>query len=374
MIYYWIISYCIMFLAFFEINNKDQPGRNSKLITLYFFIMMTISMIVFAGVRGINSGIDDHQYIDFFNQASPGMGLFDFDQVKNDYRYESFFLYLAYLISSFTRNGYVFIFIIALISVSINAITYKKASNLILVSLSIYSAHLFINKDMNQIRFGLSSAFGMLSILFLLERRWFYAIAFLILSSQSHSTGYALLLFIPFIFFPRNKYIPIYMFLAAIPIGIIGGKSLILDHVSLFSNLAGRVNSYEGTEFDTVIPVFSLGNIKNIVFICLYVYFVFDGKKVSNENRIAYGLIVFYAIGASVRVTFSDFSIIGGRVGNLFLQVEPIVLSLIIYKIKNKYLGMLFLFGVVTYYLLYNTVLSVQSITGYDISPYFDLF
>lgn len=164
------------------------------------------------------------------------------------------------------------------------------------------------------------------------------------------------------------------MFLAAIPIGIIGGKSLILDHVSLFSNLAGRVNSYEGTEFDTVIPVFSLGNIKNIVFICLYVYFVFDGKKVSNENRIAYGLIVFYAIGASVRVTFSDFSIIGGRVGNLFLQVEPIVLSLIIYKIKNKYLGMLFLFGVVTYYLLYNTVLSVQSITGYDISPYFDLF
>lgn len=363
-----------MFLAFFEINNKDQPGRNSKLITLYFFIMMTISMIVFAGVRGINSGIDDHQYIDFFNQASPGMGLFDFDQVKNDYRYESFFLYLAYLISSFTRNGYVFIFIIALISVSINAITYKKASNLILVSLSIYSAHLFINKDMNQIRFGLSSAFGMLSVLFLLERRWFYAIAFLILSSQSHSTGYALLLFIPFIFFPRNKYIPICMFLAAIPIGIIGGKSLILDHVSLFSNLADRVNSYEGTEFDTVIPVFSLGNIKNIVFICLYVYFVFDGKKVSNENRIAYGLIVFYAIGASVRVTFSDFSIIGGRVGNLFLQVEPIILSLIIYKIKNKYLGMLFLFGVVTYYLLYNTVLSVQSITGYDISPYFDLF
>ncbi|CCP07705.1 Amylovoran biosynthesis protein amsC [Erwinia amylovora MR1] len=72
---------------------------------------------------------------------------------------------------------------------------------MILCSLCLYSAHLFINKDMNQIRFGLCSAFAIAFICSLVARNYLLALLFIVLSTQSHSTGYTIVMIIPFFLF-----------------------------------------------------------------------------------------------------------------------------------------------------------------------------
>ncbi len=86
---------------------------------------------------------------------------------------------MAWLTSLFSHNASVFLFVFCAIAVSINTYFFKKMSPYPVLALALYSAHIFINKDINQIRFGLSSALflGVLWSIYL--KRYWWAFTFL---------------------------------------------------------------------------------------------------------------------------------------------------------------------------------------------------
>ncbi|AXF76381.1 EpsG family protein [Erwinia tracheiphila] len=372
---YWIISYTLLVFCFFELATIDQLSQpKTKTIVTYFFFIGTVVLILLAGMRGPNSGIDDWQYLGFFHDFSRQTSMSGFSEVVDVYRYENVFMLLAWVLSWFTHESYFFLLFIAFVSVTTNAWIFKKYSPLILCSLCLYSAHLFINKDMNQIRFGLSSAFALAAICTAAGRRYFLAFIFLLLSSQSQSTGFVTVVVVPFLFIKERKYFGIMMVFAAIPLGLVGGQKLFLDSLGVVPNLGDRAMAYSGTEFDTALPVFSLANFKNIAFIIFFTLVYFRKPVIEAKDRLVYMLLIAYSAGAAIRIIFSDFSILGGRVANLFLHTEPLLLAFLMMRIRNPILNFLLLAGMTTYYLAYNTILSVQSVDGYSISPLFKIF
>jgi len=371
---YWIVSYTLLIFCIFElatINQLTQP-KMQRVMT-YFFFLGAVGLIIFAGIRGPNSGMDDSQYLGFFHDFAKQTSMQGYLKVADIYRYENFFMLVAWVLSWFTQESYYFLLFVAVIAVSTNAWVIKKYSPLILCSLCLYSAHLFINKDMNQIRFGLSSAFAVACICSAAGRKYLLAIIFLILSSQSHSTGYAVLMVTPFLFLKERKYFGLAMVFAAIPLGLIGGKKLFLDSLGIVPVIGDRAMGYSGTVFDQASPVFGLANLKNIAFIGFFTL-VYFRKQIEDKDRIAYILFIAYSAGAAVRIVFSDFSILGGRVGNLFLHTEPLLLAFLMTRIRNPILNFGLLFAMTSYYLAYNTILSVQSLNGYSVAPLFRLF
>ncbi len=203
---YWMVSYFMLLFCLFELTaiNRLQEPKIKRLIS-YFFFVLTLVLIFFAGIRGPDSGIDDWQYLDFFNDFSRQVRISDYDTITDIYRYEKMFMLLAWIFSWFSNNSYYFLLFIAFIAVGTNACCYKKYSPLILCSLCLYSAHLFINKDMNQIRFGLSSAFAVACICTAAGRNMLWAVLFFLMSAQSHSTGWVLLLVAPFLYLKERK-------------------------------------------------------------------------------------------------------------------------------------------------------------------------
>ncbi|EXU75231.1 EpsG family protein [Erwinia mallotivora] len=372
---YWVISYTLLVFCIFElatINQLTQP--KTKIIVTYFFFIGTLILILLAGMRGPNSGIDDWQYLGFFHDFSRQTSMSGFAAVADIYRYENVFMLLAWVLSWFTHESYYFLLFIAFVAVSTNAWVFKKYSPLILCSLCLYSAHLFINKDMNQIRFGLSSAFAVAAICTAAGRRYVVAFIFLLLSSQSQSTGFVTVVVAPFLFIKERRYFGIIMVFAAIPLGLVGGKKLFLDSLGIVPNLGDRAMAYSGTEFDAALPVFSLANFKNIAFIIFFTLVYFRKPLIEAKDRLVYILLMAYSAGAAIRIIFSDFSILGGRVGNLFLHTEPLLLAFLMTRIRNPILNFILLAGMTTYYLAYNTILSVQSVNGYSIAPLFRFF
>lgn len=133
---YWIVSYSILILCFFElatINQANEPKM--KRVTTYFFFIAVVALIMFAGFRGPNSGIDDWQYLGFFNDFSRQTSISGYETVADIYRYENLFMLLAWVLSWFTHESYFFLLFIAFIAVSTNAWLFKKYSPLILCSL-----------------------------------------------------------------------------------------------------------------------------------------------------------------------------------------------------------------------------------------------
>lgn len=372
---YWIISYTILVFCVFELAaiNQLREAKTRSMVN-YFFFIFTVLLICFAGMRGPGSGIDDWQYLGFFHDFSNQTHISHFTTVAQVYRYENFFTLLAGFLSLFTKESYYFLLFVAIIAVSTNAWCYKKYSPLILCSLCLYSTHLFINKDMNQIRFGLCSAFAIASILLAVNRKYIWSAVMLVLSTQSHSTGYALVMVIPFLFLPQRKYWPLLMVFLAIPLGFIGGKKLFLDSLGIVPVVGDRATSYVGTTFDNNSPVISLANLKNIAFIVFFMVVYWGKNAIQKEDRLPYLLLIAYAIGAAVRMVFSDFAILGGRVGNLFLHAEPLLLALLMMRIRNLALNVALLGSMATYYLAYNTILSPQSVTGWSLAAVYRLF
>lgn len=372
---YWIISYTLLIFCLFELAtiNQLQEVKIKRVVT-YFFLVAAVVLICFGGMRGPGSGLDNEQYLGFFQNFSAQLNMDDYSTLAKIYRYESFFTLLAGVLAIFTRESYFFLLLICIIAVATNAWCYKKYSPLILCSLCLYSTHLFINKDMNQIRFGLCSAFTVAAILLAQDRKWIWAAVAMLLATQSHSTGYALVLVVPFLFLRERKYLPLLMVFVAIPLGLIGGKKLFLDTIGIAPLVGDRVSGYEGTVFDQNSPVFGLANLKNIAFIGFFTVVYWGKRQIAPEERLPYILLIAYAIGAAVRITFADFSILGGRVGNLFLHTEPLLLAFLMLRIRNLFFNAILLFGMASYYLAYNTLLSVQSIEGYSLAPVFRIF
>ncbi|MEM6160896.1 EpsG family protein [Erwinia sp. P6884] len=371
---YWIISYSIMACCIFELAaiNQLQDTRIKQFVS-YLTLICTLTLIVFGGVRGAHSGMDDHQYLDFFHNFYYQLQITDYAAITDTYRYEKLFMLLAWFFSLITRESYYFLFFICAIAVTTNAYCYKKYAPLMLCSLCLYSAHLFINKDMNQIRFGLSSAFAVAFVCSLATRKYFLAACFFVLSTQSHATGYTIILVLPFIFIRERKYLPLILIFCAIPLGIIGGRKLFLDSLGIVPGLGERAVSYTGTSFDASAPVFGLANLKNIAFVFMFTLYYFRNGIVK-EDRFVYLLLITYSLGAAIRITFSDFTIFGGRVGNLFLHTEPLLFAFLMLRIRNIFLNFGLLFAITSYYLAYNTILSAQSIQGYSVAPLFRMF
>lgn len=373
---YWVVSYTIMLFGFFELHAREQPRTlTTDAVRSWFFLLACLLLVVFGGSRNLGVGMDDGQYLAFYRQFSAQLAIMHFGDVTALYRYESIFPLVAAVVSLFTQEAHVFLFIICLLAVSTNAWCYRQFSPLMICSLCIYSTHLFLNKDMNQIRFGLCSAFAVAALLLAYQQKWLSALLLLLFSTQSHATGYALLLAMPFLFIRQQwKYLPLLIVLLALPIGFIGGKRLLLDTMSTFLSFGQRLKSYEGTRFDVSYSLFAIANLKNILFIAAFTAIYWWKKPITREDSLAYLLLIVYALGAAIRIMFSDFAIVGGRVGNLFLHVEPLLIAHLMVRLRYIIVNALLLFAVASYYLAYNTLLNVQSVHEYSVAPLFYLF
>ncbi|HDS1151430.1 TPA: EpsG family protein [Pluralibacter gergoviae] len=377
MLPYWGICFYFIIMLFVDLYsaNKNTSGNQyNKVIVSYLFFCSCAVLVIFGGIRINGTGVDDWMYRESFNEISNKTITLSITSIIEQYKYEPVTTFFMDVVAQFTKNADIFMFVYLMISVSINSYAYKKYTPLILVSLAIYSSHLYLNKDLNQIRFGLSSALFVLSLCFYSESKYYKVVIFMVLACLTHQTALAgiIVLFLnPLL---KWRFLPIILVLCSIPLGVIGGKVLF---GGFFGYLPQVVSSYQGTDFDTDIPIFSIANFKNIIFIFIFCYYLSDEKYCSSGQAQKFSrlMIIIYAIGASVRIVFHDFSIIGGRVGNLFLHVEPLLISLLASKfLKHRFIVLSALIAILIYYYYYNTYLNPQSLLGYGVSNTFKIW
>lgn len=373
---YWYISIFISALALVEIIISDQ--ERTKEIRLYLFWVAVVILFTFGGIRGLGSGLDDSQYRDFYNLFMSKIPIEGFVKTLEDFRYEPMIYIIAGAVRIFTKNADIFMYVFCMIAVSVNAWYFRKLSPLPLISLALYSAHLFINKDMNQIRFGLSSAFFLGFLYHLTQKNRAGMIRLFILSFISHATAIVAILIPLALIVKKNKYIPAIIVLASIPMAFIGSHSLIALLSSHIGSLGERAMGYANQDSTQEQGIFTLSNLKNIIFVFIFSALLLNDKirNISPEKfNFFYILVLAFAIGSGLRLALQDYAS-GGRLANYLLQIEPVLIAACIYQtrkvLKLAAVGVTLL--MVVYYLYYNTISSKQSITGYTVSQSFQLF
>ncbi|MGK3116500.1 EpsG family protein [Candidatus Pantoea formicae] len=373
---YWIISLSLTFVALVEVMLSKN--ENTAQIRSYVYFVAVVVLFTFGGIRGLGTGLDDFQYRDFFVHFVDKIVIEGFWRTAEEFRYEPAIYAIAGITRVFTANPDIFIYVFTVIAVGINAWYFRKLTPLPIVALAVYSAHLFINKDMNQIRFGLCSAFLMGFVYHMSRRSKSGMITTFILSFISHATGIVAILIPLAMIVRKNKYIPILIVIASLPLAFMGSSALISLLSSHLGGLGDRAMGYANQESTQDQGILTLSNLKNIGFVFIFSFMLlsnriknFDATKFNTY----YILVITFALGAGLRMALQDYAS-GGRLANFLLQVEPVLISLCIWETQKlkKVIAMGITVLMVLYYLYYNTVSSKQSITGYEVSQTFKLF
>lgn len=374
---YWYVSGFLLLLSLFEIALKKDERTNH--ILTYLLCIATVTLIVFGGIRGLGTGMDDYQYRSFFEDFVRRIEVNGFFNTVAFFRYEPLIFAIAWLTSLFSHNASAFLFVFSILAVGTNAIFFKKMSPYPVLALALYSAHIFINKDVNQIRFGLSSAFFLGVIWTLYLKRYWLAFSFFVLSFISHNTAVMVVTLIPFLFLRERRWFPIAIIVLSIPASKVGGMGFVTAIAGHLGGIGERAAGYNNDNAATASTgsVFSVSNLKNVALVFIFVYFMLS-NRLKRDNyevwRLNYLLIITFAIGGAIRIFFYNYSS-GARLSNYLLQVEPIVLTLLIYQSKRAWKPAMFAMFVFfqLYYLYYNTISLKQAVVGYEVAREFKL-
>ncbi|RSL29766.1 EpsG family protein [Salibacterium salarium] len=360
MFLYLVLLIIIVVTTFIATTKEYYNIRN------YILIFNSSLLICFAGFRKM--GFDYYSYKDIYERI-PGL-LELFANPKSIFNFEFNVEWIYVLTNSFFSSlglsFEVFIFFIALLSVSLIAVSYKKLTNLYLWALVIYFARFFFLREMGQVRQGIAAGIVLLSIQFIIKKQFYKFLCTIIIASGFHSVALAAIPIYFIYHFNFNRCTILFSTILSIALGYIGVFTMFVETFQTI--LPSPIVRYTFSDsYGYSLGIFNPTAL--VQFIILIMMLVFKNKL--KNKMMHYPIILnFYWVSTVVLFLFNDSAVIAARTSNVFTTVEPIIIVSFIYLVKNKLFGY---FIIIIYYFLM-LYLNLYSRLGDVYIPYESIF
>ncbi|MFN7039482.1 MAG: EpsG family protein [Alphaproteobacteria bacterium] len=295
-----------------------------------FFVIVSIFAALIVGFRG--STPDTQDYYDVFKNIST-LPLLNPYQFYQDTGMEIGFGWFAYIVNLFTSSGVVMFTIFSLLNFYLIYRTTKYLDINFIYSIVFYiTSSYFIMMQFMQMRQGLAVSLVIFTVVSAIKNGLkFNQLLLILLAVSLHQSTIFLIIFCLIFYFLRNKKI------FSANNQKLTNWSLFIIFIVIFKfwllnlliNLSGRLQSYANSNtFNEAVELFSPPNIRTFLILILLTYF-------SSENlnkNIYFRLFLFLMfIALSIRIGFSDFGIMSGRLSTAFSYVEIFALSMLLF-------------------------------------------
>lgn len=342
--------YVFSLLSFFAVLSTVKMSHNYKLI---IYIYLVVVLILFSGLRQLGVGNDDEAYVNMF-LSIPDISHWlsgDYIYSLRETQMEVGYLAISSTVRFFT-NDYVFLFlVIASISIGISCYNYYRYSPYIFLTLVLFFVHTYLYRDMNQIRAACAAAIGLYLINQIYLKQIKKGVLTILVCGLFHTAALALIIPFSLSFLKVTRKKLILIFSISFVFGAIGISSFLLNILPGGNYITSKLISYSSVDkYVESVSLFDLSNIKNII---LFFLFIFYWNKIESKVKYFKIMMVFYTVGVSWRILFSDFGIIAGRVSTFFSIVEVILIPCLLLAFKNKIIPIIviILYAFITLYL-----------------------
>ena len=323
---YYIILLILIFLSFIpKISGKEKGIR-----LIYIFVVA--GLIIFTGLRD-DVGFDNESYRQTYRDLILYNDAWNIEPFVQGLIYFSNFIFIGY-------NG--FLFLIALLSITIKSRTYFKYTPYPFLALLLYYSRTFMGGDFGQIRQGLAMAFVFIAFKFIIENNLKKFLIVMFFASITHVSS---VIFIPFYFFSKvrikTKYL-LLLLVISIPLSLLNFKEIFSGYLSVLPTfVATKVDIYAQVEASE-----SIGLTFSVFFRLFIILLLISFKKdYFYKNKTTLTLFNIYYFGVIFYLVFNSFPQLGNRGSLYFQQFEILLIPILIYSFKNKIVRMLlFLF------------------------------
>ncbi|WP_336981499.1 MULTISPECIES: EpsG family protein [unclassified Cedecea] len=333
MLFYIVAGFLVLFCCL-EISLKIMNAGTQSFVkigrSIYFrlgYFLVFLFLIIFCGLRA--EGVD-HDYPEYLNMlvqvpAFPAVLSADLSNVHGD----PIFYFIASLVNLIGGEPYLLFLIFSLLSLSLYRWCFIKYSCLPFLSLLIYFCHAFLNKEMTQIRNGLSSALLLVMLCYLSERKNLKATAFLCFSFLAHSSGLVGILLYGSRFFSQKRN-SIYC------IGILISFFFYFTWHQIFALLPQNIGvvqkTYQYIMWDAYNYSLSLFNPILLRMIFYFALFLYVKRAIGLSDKLNVFLFSYF-LSICFYIAFNDTAILGARTASTLSCSEFILIPAIINRL-----------------------------------------
>lgn len=332
--YYLLTSTLLLCTSFAYITDRKAQIKLS-------FIIITI-FALFCGLRWY-AGKDYETYIEIYNFLP---SLYSFNLASTAHIHSEIgYKFLNSLFKTFAIEAYVTLFILALLSLYLKFFFYTKVASNVFFCVCFYLALHFYRAEFIQVRMALALSILCLALLFYLKKEYFKFMIGVLVASTMHSVSivYLVLLIMRCI---TLKNLLLLAFILPVIFSFFSFIKPILEVLTQLFNdsILTVVHNYAlGDKHADKVNIYNLVPLRHLVIISLLILFYSKVKLLSETNV---KIIKVYLTGVILTSFFMDIELLYSRVIYLFDIVEPVVLCMLIYMIRDLYVRALFFFCV----------------------------
>jgi len=317
-------------------------------LIIFFFLLLAFSVVdyirVQAGFRTIllicsccvlvffvtfRFNVPDYDnYVDMFWDV-----MFSFNTSANsDIHGEFGYLFFNAFIKVLGGNPIILFAVVGSLSILFTAIFYRKYTRYFLIALLVYFSHIFLLREMIQIRSGLAITITMFAIPYVEQRKLFRFLSVILIAASFHMI--CLLFIIVYFLYPvlQNSRYQIMVLVAGLVLGVTFNLSVI-EKILTMCNAPPIVIGYLYDEqYNFSLGLLNPVLIKNLVVITVLI----SQRKFFVQNITHFNvLLISYIIGTFWLSAFSSFAIFSARIATMFSNVEHVLIPSLL--LLNKY-------------------------------------
>lgn len=346
-----VILLALVLTSFLDVVKTDM---STKIVILILVSLLLITLATFRfGDR------DYAAYVDIFNSVKP---LFNANMAE-DVHGEPGYIFLNRICKTLGIGSLGVFAIMAISSVSLSLLFFRRHTDFFFIAVLIYFSHVFLLRDMLQIRSGLAASISLYSFTYILNRK-FWRFIFVIISASMFHAGASIVVLVYFLYpFLKGNNLRTYFVIASgFLLGIVFSASL-LEYIFVEVFYVPGVSLYTSDEDNfKSLGLFNPVLLKStaLIFICIYFR-----KQITGKLSLFEPFLVSLTLSVFWLATFNHFAIFGARLATYLSNVEHLLIPALFYTKINK----VYLWIIIVCYCIY--MFSAKFDTFKDLSFYF---
>ncbi|WP_448105308.1 EpsG family protein [Pedobacter panaciterrae] len=288
---------------------------------------------ILALIAGLRYG--DRDYLNYLDIYSSVPNLFQGFKTE-DIHGEPGYLLLNSMCKTIGLGSLGVFLIMSCSSVALSLNFFRKHTPFFLVATLIYFSHVFMLRDMMQIRAGLAASISLYALPYI-EKRKFLPFFLILIAGASMHAGVLILTIAYFIYpvYRKSSRLIGYLVVSGFILGIILKASLIEMLMTAVFNIPAVTVYLADPEYFTSLGLFNVVLLKNLLLLILLLYY-----KKEIAMSVAYFDVFLLCLVLSIfwLSAFNNFSIFAGRLATYFSNVEHILLPALFFTRINRYI------------------------------------
>jgi len=329
------------------------------------FWLYSLLFLLLVFIAGTRSGDPDYGAYRMVFQLSPDWNTSS-DVILNipGVRMEPGYLFLNSLVKTVGGNPPAVFLVVAFCSVLLSFIFFRRGTKYIFLAVLVYFSHVFLLREMIQIRSGLAVAISMFTIPYIYKRKLFKTMLILAIAASFHFIASVFLLL--YFCYPLLRKSNAQLFVVLL--GMTIGSAL---NLNFFIYLQTAFNSpllYTYVVDSTYNQALGLYNPVLIKHLLVFAFLFYNRTFFKKEIKYYDVFIASYVIAIFWLSAFNSFSIFAGRIATLFSNVEHILIPSMLLMKKYRYIVFFFILAY-SLFVFATKLNSLQSLTFFFLQP-----